>query len=124
MRLPIGELSLCIDQKSFELFDFFSINKIKQAAIITAYNPFSVSVTNHKNQKQNEKLYNELKGFNFLIFKGVNVDMKRIWEDEASFLVCNIDLCSAQNIARKYQQTAIVFIKKEAIPHLISCSST
>lgn len=121
VKLPDGELSLYIDQRSTKLLDFLSLNNISQAAIITAYNPQSLLTDNAINQHQQAKLYNELVLGNYMIFNGVNSDPHTVWQDESSFLVCHIDLQAAQKIAKAYQQNALVFIKKEAIPRLIFC---
>jgi len=76
-------------------------------AFITAYNPYSKGLSLGENQKRNKSLLKDLSWYNMINGAGWDLDGKR--EPEESFLVCNINKDIANNLAKKYEQNALLY---------------
>jgi hypothetical protein len=111
--------TLNVGKESKELKALFKQNKVTSAAFITAWNPYSESLSDEENQYRNNQLKNELiiRSLNFI--DGFGQDPLGQWSGEDSFLVFGIDLEASKKLGIQFEQNAIVWSDSDAIPKLI-----
>ncbi|MCG6150295.1 DUF3293 domain-containing protein [Leptospira levettii] len=86
---------------------------------MTAWNPHSNLLDLATNRKRNEDLLSEIKTTaKYIVLNGVGESPDVSWSEE-SFLVLGIDKDTAQYLARKYEQNAIVIGVREGISELV-----
>jgi len=112
-------ISLRIDQFSEPLAKLLISSGQSCAAIISAYNPHSLRLSNTKNLAAHESLRNLLDRYSYSIFESLNTDPAGLWPAEKSFFVPGLDLNTAQTLGQQFDQNAIVWIGSDAIPRLI-----
>ena len=112
-------ISLRIDRYSKPLAKFLISSKQSCAAIISAYNPHSLRLSNEKNLAAHESLRNFLSRHSYPIIESLNLDPADSWPAEKSFFVPGLDLNTSQSLGEQYDQNAIVWINSDAIPRLI-----
>jgi hypothetical protein len=76
-------------------------------AFITAYNPYSQELSLQENQQRNRDLLQDISWYTVIHGAGGDADGKR--DAEESFLVCNINKDIAIDLARKYEQNALLY---------------
>ncbi len=113
-------LTLRIDEKNSGLDDLLVKNESISAAFLTAYNPYSQSLSRAENEKRQEELVSILreKGYKFLY--GYGESQTEDWTAEPSVLILGVDCQTALEIARQFEQNAFLFIEKSNAPKLIS----
>ncbi len=112
-------ISLRIDQYSEALAKFLISSEQSCAAIISAYNPYSLRLSNEENLAAHESLRDFLDRHSYPIIESLNLDLANSWPAEKSFFVSGLDLNNAQTLGQQYDQNAIVWINSDAIPRLI-----
>ena len=110
---------LNVNKLSEELKLLFKQNRVASAAFITAWNPYSKSLSDKENQARNEQLKNELTLRSFQFINGFGQDPLGQWTGEDSFLVLGISLESSKKLGIQYEQNALIWSDKDAIPKLI-----
>jgi hypothetical protein len=94
-------------------------------AIITAFNPRSVRLPIDENIERDGQLRNELvlRGLTFCRCEAI--DPEREWPAEHGFLVSGLNVETAAEIARRYDQNAIVFgeIRGPAELHVVTVTN-
>ena len=113
------EFILKVGMESEELKKLFTQNRVDSAAFITAWNPFSESLSMEENQTRNVNLENELNLRSLKFIDGFGQDPLGQWDGEESFLVLGISLEASKKLGAQFEQNAIVWSDKEAIPQLI-----
>ena len=111
--------TLNIGRLSEELKALFKQNNVTNAAFITAWNPYSKSLSDEENQSRNDKLKNELNIRSLRFMDGFGQDPLGQWSGEDSFLVLGIDLEASKTLGIQFEQNAIVWSDSDAIPKLI-----
>ena len=111
--------TLNVGKGSEELKTLFKQNKVTSAAFITAWNPYSKSLSVKENQARNDQLKNELIIRSLKIIDGFGQDPLGQWSGEDSFLVLGIDLEASKKLGNQFEQNAIVWLDIDAIPKLI-----
>ena len=111
--------TLNVGKVSEELKVLFKQNRVESAAFITAWNPYSVSLSDKENQSRNEQLEYELNLRSLKFLDGFGQDPLGQWSGEDSFLVLGIELEASKKLGIKFEQNAIVWSDKDAIPQLI-----
>lgn len=112
-------ISLQIEQYSEALAKILIASGQSCAAIISAYNPHSLQLSNEKNLAAHRSLRDFLDCHSYPIIESLNLDPANSWPAEKSFLVPGLDLNTAQTLGQQYDQNAIVWSSNDAIPHLI-----
>lgn len=112
-------ISLRINRYSEALAKFLISSEKSCAAIISAYNPYSLRLSNEKNLAAHESLRNFLDRHSYPIIESLNLDPADSWPAEKSFFVPGLDLNTAQTLGQQFDQNAIVWINSDAIPRLI-----
>jgi len=111
--------TLNVGKVSEELKALFKQNNVSNAAFITAWNPYSKSLSDEENQSRNDQLENQLNIQSLTFIDGFGQDPLGQWSGEDSFLVFGIDLEASKKLGVQFQQNAIVWSDINAIPKLI-----
>ena len=111
--------TLNVGKVSEELKALFKQNNVTSAAFITAWNPYSKSLSDKENQSRNEQLKHELNIRSLKFLDGFGQDPLGQWSGEDSFLVLGIELEASKKLGIQFEQNAIVWTDKDAIPQLI-----
>ncbi len=111
--------TLNVGKVSEELKALFKQNNANNAAFITAWNPYSKSLSDEENQARNDQLENELIIRSLKFIDGFGQDPLGQWSGEDSFLVLGIDLEASKTLGVQFEQNAIVWSDSDAIPKLI-----
>lgn len=110
---------LTVNKHNIELQNFYEEHNVLSAAFITAWNPFSNTLSQAQNIERNSQLQKEFinQGYDFL--NGYGQHPLKDWPAEESYLVLRLGLEDAKVIGAKYEQNAIVWCDSDAIPQLI-----
>ena len=92
---------------------------INTACFITAYNPFSETVSKLENEEAQLRLLEDIKASELPYFSGIGSDPSGEWEGEPSFLILGISKNSAEALGKRYQQNAIVWCDDDCTPELL-----
>lgn len=111
--------TLNIGKVSEELRATIQKNRVSDAAFITAWNPYSESLSSEENKLRNKQLENELNLRSLKSIDGFGQDSLAQWAGEDSFLVLGISLEASKKLGLQFKQNAIVWADKNAIPQLI-----
>lgn len=111
--------TLNIGKVSNELIALFKQNNISNTSFITAWNPYSNSLSDDENHARNKELKNELNIRSLKFIDGFGQDPLGQWAGEDSFLVLGISLEASKKLGLQFKQNAIVWSDKNAIPQLI-----
>jgi hypothetical protein len=84
-------------------------DKINTYAIISVENPMGIQATKEENSKANKEFKNSMKSLGIQYSKQVGMYGNK----EHSFMIYNITLDKAKEIAKKYEQQSFFFGKKE-----------
>ncbi|TWU20487.1 hypothetical protein Pla52o_43650 [Novipirellula galeiformis] len=107
-ELPEQYVAIRIGQMHPTLDSALAQHAIHDWAYITAYNPFSQRSTPQQNRAMNRQLADDLGRRGYTYWRGSGIDLAGAWPPEASFLVLGIDRVVACDLARTYDQNAIV----------------
>lgn len=89
-------------------------------AFITACNPQSQLLTDDENKGRNKQLATHLeKVSQVYCFSGAGQDRDQQWPPEASFMILGLSQETAIDLAREYQQNALVWIEHQQAAVLI-----
>lgn len=110
---------LKIDIHSPELESIYKKTHKHTAAFITAFNPYSRELTNQENKDRNYKLEELIKSLCFDYIHGEGKCGDGDWNGEESFLIFGITKQQASYIGKEFEQNAIVWCDKDAIPKLL-----
>ena len=110
---------LNVDLKSEGLKTLFKDSRVNSAAYITAWNPYGELLSKEENQARNKLLKNELNLRSLKFIDGFGQDPMGQWAGEDSFLVLGISLEASKKLGAQFEQNAIVWSDKDALPKLI-----
>lgn len=88
---------------------------------LTAYNPFSKSLTNEENKTRQENLIKELESQNFYFLIGYGQGEGGDWPAEPSVFIFDVDREAAILLGKKYGQNAIVVGQLGNAAELVWC---
>ncbi|WP_350150541.1 DUF3293 domain-containing protein [Nitrosomonas sp.] len=112
-------ITLKIDQYSEPLAQFLVTLNQSYAAIISAYNPYSQLVSDEENVAAHESLRHFLTCHAYQGIDSVHTDPAGVWPVEKSFFIPGIDIHSAKLLGQQFNQNAIIWIDRAAIPRLV-----
>ena len=110
---------LKIDIHSPELESIYKKSYKHTAAFITAFNPYSKELSAQENKDRNLKLEELIKSLHFDYMRGEGKCGDGDWDGEESFLIFGITEKKASEIGKEFEQNAIVWCDKDAIPQLL-----
>lgn len=90
--------------------------------IITAYNPLSQVLPIEENEARNMILAQKLEAFGCTYFVAYGKDPSGAWEAEKSFAVLGLTKAQITQLAKEFNQHAIVFVEEGMPPELVWCS--
>lgn len=111
--------TLRIGTKSDALLDLYRYSGAREAAFLTAWNPFSVDASEEQNRSAQALLVERLAKIGATALPGLGIDPASGHPGEESVLALGVPRDVAIRIAQDFQQNALVWIGPEAIPELI-----
>ena len=112
------QLDLIVGQSNHALDQLLSTGGLDSYAFITAWNPFSKTVSDEENHTANKALKSELGQYR--IYEGIGIPKQPSkWEGEQSFLILGINREEATRLGTKYQQNAIIYGEVGSEPELL-----
>ena len=112
-------LVLKISEANSELINLYKSTGSENCTFVTACNPFGELVSESRNLDLQRQLEEELKFRGRAYIAGEGKHPIGNWPGEPSFLIFDLSLESAKTLGRKFNQNAIVWCDKDAIPQLI-----
>ena len=113
-----SQLDIIVGQANHALDQLLSLEEVDSYAFITAWNPFSKTVSDEENHTANEALKSELGQYR--IYEGIGIPKQPSkWEGEQSFLVLGINKDEAIRLGTKYEQNAIIYGEAGSEPVLL-----
>ncbi len=110
---------LRIGQASDPLLGLYEEYRCASAALITAWNPFSVAASNSDNAAAEARLERELVGRSIPFIKAIGEDTSGGWPSETGVLALGITMDVAKTIGNDFRQNAIVWIAEDGVSQLI-----
>ena len=110
---------LRIDEPSRELRACHDAFGVTCSTFITAWNPRSTPAPRHKNDAAMAQLERELSAMGLRWLRGKGVDPSGDWPGEPSLLVLGLDASGARELARRFDQNAVVYAAADAVPRLL-----
>lgn len=112
-------LILRIGQHSPKLALHYKDTGANCALFITAFNPFGQKQDDAANEAAHARLGEQLRAASNHVVAGEGADPSGQWPAEKSHLAFAIDADAARELGRHYQQDAVVWIGKDAVPQLV-----
>jgi len=113
------EIVLTIGQHSPRLAVLFNSNKVKCGAFITAYNPQGNIHCEAANALGHAELASKLQELGLKAIEGTGSEESTEWPAEKSYFAFGLALEPAKAIGTHFDQDAIVWVGRDAIPKLI-----
>jgi hypothetical protein len=112
-------LVLKISTKSEELLELYKVTRSETCAFETACNPIGDLLSEEQNFELQKQLEEEIKfrGLNYIPGEGKHPVGD--WPGESSFLIFDLSLESSKTLGKKFNQNAVVWCDKDAVPQLI-----
>jgi hypothetical protein len=107
-----------IGRQNKELDNYLEKKNVVNWVFITAENPNSIRLDDVENTKRNSELEEKLIEGKFTYFKGIGEPSTSDWQAEKSFLVLNMDVRKANELANIFDQNSFVYGKKGDAPEL------
>ena len=120
-RFGVGAdaITLRIDEASSALQSLYVRLAHTRGVFITAFNPQGATQDAAENEAAHVRLGRELRGLYSIVIEGAGADPTGAWPPEKSYFALGVDLETARVLGRRYQQDAVVWTGKDAIPKLI-----
>jgi hypothetical protein len=96
-------------------------HRVDCSAFITAWNPFSQSLTVQKNEERQQALIAEIKVRSLSFLPGVGEHPSNNWPGEQSVLVLGLSLEAAKTLGRRFEQNAVVWGGADGLICLVVC---
>ena len=108
-----GDIVLKVDEASADLAKLMKKYGVTSAALITAFNPYSVLSTAEENVRNHNRLIANIHSLGLKIMAAEGADPSHIWSSEPSILILEISLEDAECLADRYQQNAFLWIPRD-----------
>ncbi|MGI8812796.1 MAG: DUF3293 domain-containing protein [Pyrinomonadaceae bacterium] len=113
-----------IGSKNRELAEFLATNTLTKWAFLTAYNPYSIELTDEDNQRPQRILFDRLREAGYSFLHGYGKSRYQDWPPEPSVLVLGISPEKAVELGRAFQQNAIVTGSSDKPAELVWCQKS
>lgn len=94
-------------------------HKASTAVVVTAYNPRSVVLPESENRKRHAELTGLLEARGCAYALGEGRDPTGQWRPELECVVFGVAVETGLELARRFEQNAIVFVKRGRAPELV-----
>ncbi|WP_169727546.1 DUF3293 domain-containing protein [Granulosicoccus antarcticus] len=110
-----------VGQFSDALQRVYQSHRCQSAAFLTAANPGGVKISDTDNLQAEAKLQRDITSMRYTAFPGIGLDgdEKSDWPGERSLLVLGIVYQEAIRIGTSFDQLAIIWCDKDAVPQLL-----
>ena len=106
-------------QHSEQLSILMAMHDAKNAAFITASNPYSKILESTENEKRHDLLCRQIEKLGYLSLPGAGLDPKGKWPKEKSLFIMGMSKTEAISIGKEFCQNAILWIDSDGIPQLV-----
>lgn len=108
-----GDIVLKVDEASSDLARLMKKYRVASAALITAFNPYSVLSTAEENVRNHNGLIANIHSLGLKAMAAEGADPSHVWSSELSILILGISLEDAECLADRYQQNAFLWIPSD-----------
>lgn len=112
-------LHLRIGEENWDLEEFLIDNNVFSWAFISAWNPFSKSLSPSENEIRHSKLKDFAKNKQWVFAEGFGVPQNKDWNAEKSLFILDISKTEAISLGKKFDQNAIVIGRLAKAPELL-----
>lgn len=105
-----GDIQLRVGQASTALATLMRKHDTQSAALLTAFNPYSVLASAKENIRNHNALIADIQALELKWVAAEGADASNRWPSEPSVLVLGICLQNAEHLADQYQQNAFLWI--------------
>lgn len=112
-------VSMSIGRKSQGLASCLRAESASSAAVITAFNPRSVSKLPTENDARHADLIASIQAVGGKYFDAEGRDPSAQWPPERSVLLLDASFARAADLADRFEQNAFVFAGPDAVPRLV-----
>jgi hypothetical protein len=117
--LPGKIFTFRIAHHSPQLQTLHQSHRVNCSAFLTAWNPFSETISAQENRLAQQALLNDLHNLNIPCVPGIGVDPTSQWPGEESLLALGLPRDVAIRLGKKYRQNALVWAGSDSVPELI-----
>ena len=111
---------LNIGKPSKEVSEIFTQTSTSCAAYITAFNPYSETMSDAENIQAHKRLISQLAQDGYEIIDAIGEDPNGEWPGETSVFVFQMSKEHAIKYGRQFRQNAIVWIDNKGVPELVT----
>lgn len=108
-----------IGDRSWALSQIYQQYGVGTACFISAYNPRSEPRSQEQNEAAQQRLIECVQGLGYSFLEGVGEDPEGDCAGEPCLLVLGITHDLALQLARQFEQNAILWMESDAIPQLV-----
>jgi len=112
-------LQIKIGESNWHLEEFLVDNNMFSWAFISAWNPYSKTVSREENEIRHAKLIKEVESRKFPFSEGFGVPADEQWEAEKSLLILGISRREAIFFGKRMEQNAVVWGRLGGVPELV-----
>jgi hypothetical protein len=116
-RLAANKITVIVGRHNPQLNQLLQQYNANCAAIITAYNPYSIPHTLEQNINLNLSLAQDIAAYHTIQCTGIHPSNN--WTPESGYMILDITQQDADTLAIKYQQNAYIWIPDSTIPELV-----
>ena len=112
-------MTFAADAVSAELARLLREHRVREAAFLTAFNPYGKDVSPPANLRAQQRLREEASAAGFTLLEGLGEDPTGAWPGEPSILILGIPESRARDFGTSYGQNAYVHIDQAGGTRLI-----
>lgn len=112
-------MTLLVSQRNEALAALHETAGVQSSAFVTAWNPYSQQCDDKTNGNRQNALADELTKLGLRFVDGIGQHPSGEWPGEPSFLVLGMSLEAAKELGARYDQNAIVWCGRDAVPQLV-----
>ncbi len=116
--------TLRVGTRSADLARIFAEHGIATAAFITAFNPFSMELSQEENTRRQDELRDVVFTLGLRFMEGIGQHPSNGWPGEESLLILGGPLKQMRALGAQFGQNAIVWVGADAVPKLVLLKTT
>jgi hypothetical protein len=110
---------LNIGKRSKEVLEVFEHTSSNCAGYLTAWNPYSQSMSGEENEQAHHRLLAQLDLDNYQVWMAIGEDPSGEWGGETSAFVLGMPRSDAAAYGKQFEQNAIVWVGNTGVPELV-----
>jgi hypothetical protein len=116
--------TLRVGTRSGDLARICAGHGIATAAFITAFNPFSMELSQEENARRQDELRDVVFTLGLRFMEGIGQHPSNGWPGEESLLILGGPLKKMRALGAQFGQNAIVWVGADAVPELVLLQTT